>query len=148
MADRTLGLLSRRRTSRLAYLFLSGRLWPAEVVVLTSEQQLSLRLELLKTLTPDSKYDQVGLHVQFKQALLVVARTTASPAVYIDMLVASPGSDVFRRYAIGAAGGGIGLFALIRLYGELRGPDAATELRERMQQLAEENAMRGPSDSR
>lgn len=114
--------------------------------MLTTEQQQTLRRELLRSLTPGNKYDEAGLRVRFKQTLLSLARKGPLPADDIADLVASSGGDVFRDYAVGGAGGGIGLFALIRVYGDLRGPGPAAELRERMQQLAEENAIRGASE--
>ena len=110
--------------------------------MLTSGQQLALRQALLTSLAPGNKYDEAGLHLQIKQALLALARETPRLAGDIDAMAAASGSEVFRDYAVGSAGDGIGLFALIRVYGEVRGPAAAAELRERMQQLAETNVFR------
>lgn len=113
--------------------------------MLSSVQQREIRSELLKDLSADNKYDEAGLRLQFKQALLAVARGAGMPDAEVAFIVASSGEKVFHDYAVCGVGQGHGLFALIRVYGALRGPEAATALRDRMQQLAEDSTMGGAS---
>ena len=115
--------------------------------MLSSEQQRELRRDILKGLTCENKYDHASLQVQFKQTLIVQARKIPLPEPEVDAIVSSSSNEVFRDYAVGGAGRGAGLLALIRVYGAVRGAGHAGELRERMQQLAEENAIHGPSES-
>ncbi len=113
--------------------------------MLTREQQQEIRGELLKALSRDNKYDEAGVRLQFKQALLKVVRSAGVPDQEVAFIVESSGEKVFRDYAVDGVGQGHGMFALIRVYGMVRGPEAAAALRDRMQQMAEDNTMRGDS---
>jgi len=114
-----------------------------ELNVLSSEQQLALRRELIAGLAPENKYGEASLQVQFKQVLTDLAITIPLPESEIEQIRGASGSELFQTYAVGGAGKGVGLSALVRVYGTQRGPGPARVLRERMQRLAEENVMRG-----
>ena len=111
--------------------------------MLSAEQQDLVYKKLMAELAPRNAYERDRLRVEFKQAMVAIAREMSLPAAQIDEILATDGGAVFSSYAVLGGGQGIGLFALVRVYRTSRGQDAADELRQRMQDMAERNASPG-----
>lgn len=108
---------------------------------LDKEQQDSLRQQLVMQLSSQNAAEQAKMEAQFKVELFKVAEEAKVSEQDVKAIVDLSDQDVFQKYGLESAAGGLGLFALLRTFGKSRSKEEVEELRRRLQQLSEENAV-------
>ncbi len=112
-----------------------------ELVVLSKKRQYALRQELVTELSVEDPEKQSDLEAQFEKDLLEVAKEMNLPRHERETISQLPYKAVFEAYGLRGAGGGLGLFALIRAYERVHSQDEVAALRRKMQDMAEQDAL-------